>query len=59
LISLVRTVPGEADRKAAIFDVEAGLQRAEGDFAVALAGDRERRRAAEIEIVAIMRCRPR
>ena len=39
--------------EAAVFDVEAGLQRAEGDFAVAVIGDRDRRRSAEVEIVAI------
>jgi hypothetical protein len=39
----------EADRVAGVFDLEAGLQGAEGDFA-ALRGNRQRRRAGEIEV---------
>jgi len=39
----------ETDRVAGVFDFEAGLQGAEGDFA-ALRGDRQRRRAAQIEV---------
>jgi hypothetical protein len=33
-----------------VFDVEAGLERAEGDFAAAMVGDRDRRGPAEVEI---------
>jgi hypothetical protein len=32
-VHFVETFPGEADRAAAVFDIEAGLQGAEGDFA--------------------------
>jgi hypothetical protein len=39
----------EANRVARVFDFEISLQGAEGDFA-ALRGDRQRRRAAEIEV---------
>jgi hypothetical protein len=34
------------------------LERAEGDFAAAMVGDRDRRGPAEVEMIAIMRCRP-
>ena len=37
----------------AVFDVEAGLKRAEGDFAAAMVGDRERRGPTEVEMIAI------
>jgi hypothetical protein len=48
LVALIASGPAEADRVAGVFDFEAGLQGAEGDFA-ALGGDRQRRLAAEIE----------
>ena len=37
----------------AVFDVEAGLQRAEGDFAASVRSNEDRRRTAEVEILAI------
>jgi hypothetical protein len=37
----------------AIFDVEGGLERTEGDFAAAMFGVRDRRRSSEVEILAI------
>jgi hypothetical protein len=39
LIALVASGPAEANRVAGVFDLKAGLQSAEGDFA-ALRGDR-------------------
>src|SRR5271168_2324141 len=51
LVAFLAAGPVEADRVAGVFDVEAGLQGAEGDFA-ALRGDRQPRRAAEIEVSA-------
>jgi hypothetical protein len=58
LVYFVEPVPGEADRRPAVFDIEPGLQRAEGDFAASLVGDRDRRRFAEVEINRDPRCRP-
>jgi hypothetical protein len=52
LVALFATDPMEADRIASVFDFEAGLQGAEGDFA-ALRGDRQPRGAAEVEVSAI------
>ena len=46
-------------RGRAVFDVEAGLERTEGDLAMATIGGRDRRRPAQVEISGIMRCRPR
>ena len=40
LVSLVPALPGESDRLAAVFDIEARLERPEGDFAVAVVADR-------------------
>jgi hypothetical protein len=47
-VHFVEAFPFEADRRPAIFDIEAGLQSAEGDFAAAAAVvvDRDRRRSA-------------
>jgi hypothetical protein len=39
LVALLASGPAETDRVACVFDLEAGLQGAEGDFA-ALRGDR-------------------
>jgi hypothetical protein len=51
-LAFLASGPVEADRVARVFDFEAGFQGAEGDFA-ALRGDRQRRRAAEIEVSAV------
>jgi hypothetical protein len=40
LVHFVEALPGEADRRPAVFDVEAGLESAEGDFAATVVGDR-------------------
>jgi hypothetical protein len=53
LIHFVETFPGEADRRPAVFDIEPGLQRSQGDFAPSVVGDRDRRWSAEVEIIAI------
>jgi hypothetical protein len=53
LIAFLASGPVETDRVAGVFDFEAGLQGAEGDFA-ALRGDRQRRRAAQIEMSSIL-----
>jgi hypothetical protein len=50
--SLIASEPTKVDRVAGEFDLEASLQSAEGDFS-ALRGDRQRRRAAQIEVSAI------
>ena len=34
-------------------DVEPGLERAEGDFAATVVGDRDRRRPAQVEMIAV------
>jgi hypothetical protein len=52
LVAFLASGRVEADRVARVFDFEAGFQGAEGDFA-ALRGDRQRRRAAEIEVSAV------
>ena len=52
LVAFFASVPAKADRVAGVFDLEDGLERAEGDFS-ALRADREPRRAAEIEMSAI------
>jgi hypothetical protein len=53
LVAFVAPGPTEADRVAGVFDFEAGLQSAEGNI-TALRGDRQNRRAAEIEVSAIL-----
>ena len=45
--------PSEPDGVAAVFDIEARLERPEGDFAMAVVVNRYRRWSAEIEISAI------
>jgi hypothetical protein len=52
LVSVVASDLTEADRVTGIFDFEAGLQSAEGDFA-ASGDDRERSRTAQIKVSAI------
>jgi hypothetical protein len=52
LVAFLASGPVEADRIARVFDLEAGLQGAEGDFA-ALRGDRQGRWAAEVEVSAV------
>ena len=52
LVAFLAAGPVEADRVAGVCDFEAGLQGAEGDCA-ALRGDRQRRRAAQIEMSSI------
>jgi hypothetical protein len=52
LVAFLAAGPVKANRVAGIFGFEAGLQGAEGDFA-ALRGDRQRRRAAQIEMSSI------
>jgi hypothetical protein len=37
----------------AVFDVEAGLESAAGDFAATVVGDRDHRRPTEVEMIAI------
>jgi hypothetical protein len=49
LIAFLAAGPVKADRVARVFDFEAGLQGAEGDFADSR-GDCQRRWAAEIEV---------
>src|SRR5258708_25718571 len=49
LVAFLAAGPVKANRVAGVFDFEAGLQGAEGDFA-ALRGDRQPRPAAEIEV---------
>ena len=57
LVAFLASGPVEADRVARVFDFETSLQGAEGDFA-ALRGDRQRRRAAEIEVSRSQRSAP-
>ena len=54
LVAFLASGPTKADRIAGVFDLEAGLQGAEGDFA-ALSGNRQRRWPTEVEMIAIMR----
>jgi hypothetical protein len=52
LVAFVASGSTEADRVAGVFDLEDGLESAEGDFAVPC-GDRQGGRTAEIEIFAV------
>ena len=48
-----KSFPREPDRRPAVFDVEAGLESAEGDFAATVVGDRDGRWPTEVEMIAI------
>ena len=52
LVAFVASGPAEADRVAGVFDIETSLHGSKGDFA-ALRGDGQRRRTAEVEVIAI------
>ena len=52
-VHFVEPLPREPDRRPTVFDVEADLESAEGDFAVTVVGDRDRRRPTEVEMIAI------
>ena len=52
LVAFVASGPAEADPVAGVFDIETSLHGSKGDFA-ALRGDGQRRRTAEVEVIAI------
>jgi hypothetical protein len=52
LVAFLAAGPVKANRVPGIFDFQAGLQGAEGDFAT-MVGDRDRRCPTEIEMIAI------
>src|SRR5208283_859069 len=52
-VHFVEAFPVESDRRAAVFDVEAGLERAETDFVATEFGDRHCRGHAKIEVIAV------
>ena len=52
-VALVESGSREGDGGPAVFDVERRLHGAEGDFAMVASPDRDRRRTAEVEIIAI------
>lgn len=53
LVYLVEPDPGEEYHGPAIFEVEPGLQRAEGTFAMAIVLNDDAGRAAEVEMVTV------